>query len=122
MSEGPNSSSNVFKQSLSGVAALGSLGVLSAVIGIGVSIALARMLTPAEFGVFVTVLIFMQVVSSLRDFGLSSSLVFQPQEPTIREIRTAFTLQLSFCTTIYILLLIGSRQLIPLFSLPPETY
>lgn len=114
-------SAKVLRDSLGGVAAFGLRGGVGALVGIGVSIALARMLTPVEFGIFATMLVFLNAVSSIRDFGLASALLYQDEEPTLRESRTAFTLQLLFCATVYGLIFGLKEDLLTLFKLPAET-
>jgi PST family polysaccharide transporter len=66
-----------------GVRALTLLGTL----------ALARILAPADFGVYATVLFVVSLWAGLGDFGLGAALVQQRDEPTNDQLRTVWTAQ-----------------------------
>lgn len=113
-------SSKVFRESLDGVASFGLSAALVFVVGAAVSILLARMLSPVEFGVFATILVFLNAVSSVRDFGLSAALVYQKDEPLLREIRTAFSVQMAFCGALLGLILLLKKDVLRVFNVPTE--
>jgi len=54
---------------------------------------LARVLTPADFGVYAVLALVSTVLASVSDFGIAASLVQQRDEPTGRELSTAWILQ-----------------------------
>jgi O-antigen/teichoic acid export membrane protein len=57
------------------------------------TVLLARLLSPADFGVFAMVAFVVSLWSALGDFGLGAALVQQDAEPTRAELRTAWTAQ-----------------------------
>ena len=57
------------------------------------TIALARLLSPSDFGVYGIVFFVVSVWSSLGDFGLGAALVQQAEEPTPAQLRTVWTVQ-----------------------------
>jgi PST family polysaccharide transporter len=52
-------------------------------------IALARLLTPADFGTFAAITVIVTAISIIGDFGLTSGLIQQDHEPTRLELSTA---------------------------------
>lgn len=63
------------------------------VISIGSSMVLARLLTPAEMGVFAVTMVFVAVLSGLRDMGATSYLI-QEKELTVDCIRATWMVQI----------------------------
>ena len=76
-----------------GVVALLTRRGLTAVIGIGGSIVLARTLQPRDFGAFAVITMIFGILNSLGDGGLAATLVRQQHEPTRRELDVVFTAQ-----------------------------
>jgi O-antigen/teichoic acid export membrane protein len=66
--------------------------ILRAVTLVG-TVILARLLAPADFGVFAIVALVVSVWSALGDFGLGAALVQQESEPTRQQLATAWTAQ-----------------------------
>jgi len=64
------------------------------------TVALARLLSPAEFGVFATVTVFVTFLSIIGDFGIGASLIQQEHEPTDVELSTAIVAQIAMWGTI----------------------
>ncbi len=64
---------------------------------------LARLLTPAQMGIFAVTMVFVSVLSSLRDFGASSYLI-QEKELTDEKIRAAWMLQIGIGLTLGIII------------------
>lgn len=65
----------------------------------------AAFLSPAEFGVVITVALFFNFFESLSDFGIASALLRQPQEQFTEEIiNTAFWLNFASCCAFFLLL------------------
>lgn len=63
------------------------------VVGLGASLVLARLLTPAQIGVYSVVSVFVVIAHMLRDFGVAQYIVQAPSLDSAR-IRTAFTVTL----------------------------
>lgn len=63
------------------------------IITVGSTMVLARLLTPAQMGVFAVTMVFVSVLAGLRDFGASSYLI-QEKQITDDKIRAAWMLQI----------------------------
>lgn len=111
---------NVFAKTARGAAALTLREIVAFPISVLFSVGLARLLTPAEFGIFATVMVILSTISGTRDLGLSAALVYQKEEPCVRELRTAFTFQMLLCSGFYALLILLAKSLLPLFRLPSQ--
>jgi PST family polysaccharide transporter len=57
------------------------------------TVALARILAPADFGVYAVLVLLQTVLSFFADFGLGPSLVQQERDPTRQEMATAWFMQ-----------------------------
>lgn len=68
------------------------------------TIALARLLTPAEFGAFAVVTVIVGFIAILGDFGTSAAIIQQDHDPTELELSTAFVTQLSVWTVIGVMI------------------
>ena len=79
-------------------------------LNIGGGILLARLLSPAEFGVFGILSFLLGFLTAFGDFGLGAGLVQQPHLPTRSELRTVFTVQS--------LLLLALAALVAIFAGP----
>lgn len=86
------------------------------------TIALARLLSPAEFGAFAVVTVFVSLIAVVGDLGIGAALIQQERPPTGRELSTAFTVQLLIWTTIALVIsLVGGWIPVIRPDLPPET-
>jgi O-antigen/teichoic acid export membrane protein len=63
------------------------------------TLALARILAPSDFGVFAIVSFVVSVWAMLGDFGLGAALVQQREEPSARQLATAWTAQQAIALT-----------------------
>jgi O-antigen/teichoic acid export membrane protein len=61
--------------------------------GVAGGVVLARILAPAQFGVYVVATFCVAFLGLFADVGLGGALIQQRQSPTQRELRTVFTLQ-----------------------------
>ncbi|MFL5673370.1 MAG: oligosaccharide flippase family protein, partial [Chloroflexota bacterium] len=90
-----------------GQRAVGQL-VVRAVIVRGITlvgtIALARLLTPAEFGAFAVITVIVTFLTLLGDFGTSAALIQQDHEPTPLELSTAFATQVGVWGTVVVVI------------------
>jgi O-antigen/teichoic acid export membrane protein len=85
----------VRRRSLAGVFYLTSQSFANLLIGFFASIALARMLTPSDFGVVAIGSTVTLIGGALADGGLGAGMIRRPQPPTIAELRTLNGIQLS---------------------------
>jgi O-antigen/teichoic acid export membrane protein len=112
---------------------VGSLGttavvqlVLRAVATRGITlvgtVALARLLSPSEFGVFAIVSVFVTFLSLVGDFGIGASLVQQDHEPTNLELSTAIVSQIATWGTIVVVIWLAAGALPTIRpDLPPDS-
>lgn len=70
------------------------------------TIALARLLTPEEFGIFAVVTFIVTLVTVVGDIGIGGALIQQVHPPTDRELATALTFQLAIWTAVFAVVLI----------------
>ncbi len=66
---------------------------------------LSAYLSPSDFGIYFAVVSIMGLFTFMSDVGLAARLVQQPHEPTKKELRTAFTVQLGLSLGIFTLTL-----------------
>ncbi|MEO0532115.1 MAG: oligosaccharide flippase family protein, partial [Planctomycetota bacterium] len=106
-----------------GIGVLFGRQALVQLITLGGGIALARLLSPEEFAVFAICLYIQQTFGQLSNAGLVAALIQQPTEPTDRERRVAFTMQLAALTVIAAIAVVVGPMLIDLYpSLSNEGY
>ena len=92
----------IMRRAMLGAATLGGGQVAAQFINIAGMIALARMLTPAEFGLVAILTFFLSLLTALGDLGLGMSLVRSPVEPTEAEFRAVSSFQqvVALCVTL----------------------
>lgn len=83
----------VARKSVKSVFALISRTFFIQVLGVVASFVLTIYLSPADFGVFFIVSSFVVFLNYFADIGLAASLIQKKEEPTLRDYRTAFTVQ-----------------------------
>lgn len=83
-------------------------------------ILLARLLTPAHFGLYALVSFLVVKLNALVEVGLSAPLIHQRQEPSLREQRTTFTFHCIASALIYALVFSLAPALALLFQLTDD--
>lgn len=93
---------SIRQRALSGLGWSGATRIFSQVLQFGISVILARLLSPRDFGLIAMVLVFTGFASSLSDMGLGASLV---QQRTIsdRHLNTVFWVNVAAGTLLAIL-------------------
>ncbi len=86
-------SSEVVRKSVNGAISLGVRQILVQGARIVAGIFLARILTPAQFGVYAVILYLQTFLIAFGDAGLAGSLVRQHDEPEIADYQAIFTIQ-----------------------------
>ncbi len=81
------------RRAWAGVRILFGRQVVNQVMGMAAGVALARLLTPAEFGTYAIVTFLVTIFAVLGDFGLGASYIQRQEEITERNLRLSFTLQ-----------------------------
>jgi O-antigen/teichoic acid export membrane protein len=69
---------------------------------------LSAYLSPSDFGIYFAVVSIMGLFTFMSDVGLAARLVQQPHEPTKKELRTAFTVQIGLSLGIFVLTLVAT--------------
>lgn len=92
----------IARKSVKGLFALVSRTFFIQLLSIFASFILTIYLSPAAFGVFFVVSAIVVFLNYFQDIGLAASLIQKKQEPTVRELRSTFTIQqiLAFGITI----------------------
>jgi O-antigen/teichoic acid export membrane protein len=85
----------VKRRAKSGALFVGSWGLVNLIVGFGGNLALARMLTPRDFGIIAVGATLMMLTTSLAEGGLGGGLIRREQPPDRAELRTALGLQLT---------------------------
>jgi O-antigen/teichoic acid export membrane protein len=81
---------------------------------------LARLLSPAEFGVFIIATFVVQLFALIGDCGLAPTLIQRSQDPSEQDLRVAFTLQQALTTAIVVALVVAAPWLTRLYPRSPE--
>jgi O-antigen/teichoic acid export membrane protein len=108
---------NIRQRTLSGLGWSGTSQVLGAVLQFGISVILARLLSPRDFGLIGMVLVFTGFASTLSEMGLGASLV-QKRALSDRHLNTVFWANVAAGTLLAILFLL-TAPLIALFYQEP---
>ena len=87
--------SEVRRRSLAGIFYLTSSSLANLFIGFFASLALARMLTPGDFGVIAIGSTAILLAGALADGGLGAGMIRRPEAPTLAELRTLNGIQLT---------------------------
>ena len=89
--------------------------VLSAVAGI----ALARVLSPSNFGLFTIGSFLVTTLALLGDFGLAPSFIQRKNDLTDRDLQVGFTLQQVLTSCVVVILLVAAPKLVALYPHAP---
>lgn len=84
------------------------------------SVALARLLTPSDFGAYATISVLVIGIGGLFELGMMSVLIQQKEEPTPHEMRSVFTAYLGVFGTLAALTMLAAPWIAPLFKLPAD--
>ena len=86
------------------------------IITLGGGIVLARILTPAQFGIFGIATFFVNTLALFGDCGLAPSLVQRKRELELKDLQVAFTLQLILLTIVAISIWIAAPYFLLLYG------
>lgn len=89
------SQQDVARRGTAAAVQLATRTALTRVLALGGTLVLARLLTPADFGVYAFVWFAMVIVLAIGDGGASAALVQRASEPSERELGTALSVQLA---------------------------
>lgn len=110
----------VARKSIKSVTALISRTFFIQVLGVVASFILTIYLSPADFGVFFIVSSFVVFLNYFSDIGLAASLIQKKEEPTVRELRTVFTVQQALVLALTIPLLFLSPNVANFFDIEAQ--
>ncbi len=95
------------RRTLQGATALGIRQVVAQSLNVLGAVLLARLLTPAEFGIFAIVVFLRTFLLAFGDAGLAASLIREPREPAEVEYRAVFAFQqilvVAICAVFWVL-------------------
>ena len=100
-----------------GALALGARQVVVWLINFGSGIVLARLLAPADFGVFVIASFILTAFTVFGDGGLGASLIRQPDEPTLADYRRVFFVQQAVVIAVVLLCCATASLVVSLYAL-----
>ncbi len=83
----------IAKKSVKGVFALVSRTFLIQILSVIASLVLTIFLDPKSFGIFFVVSSIVVFLNYFQDIGLAASLIQMKEEPTVKDLRTTFTIQ-----------------------------
>ena len=109
-------SRQILRQTIKSTAYFVFRSVILVPLGFFSTILLSRFLEPSDFGIYFAALFVINVVSSFSDIGLSASVVQKKENPTLSQLRTVFTFQLSLMICISLLLLLSTPLLMRYFK------
>jgi O-antigen/teichoic acid export membrane protein len=81
---------------------------------------LARVLAPAQFGLFAIASFWVGILALVGDFGLAPSFIQRRSELTERDLQVGFTLQQIMTTVVVLVLLLGAPWVAALYSKAPR--
>lgn len=110
----------VYRRTLVGAVAFMVREVVAFPVGLLVSILLARLLSPADFGVFATATFVLASLSGMLDLGVGLVVERRTEDPTEAEIRTIFTSRLLCFAVMFGLLWLAAPLFARFFRLGPE--
>ena len=114
--------SEVHASAKKGIKLLMGRQVLLQVFTFGGGVLLARVLTPAQFGIYGIATFLVGMLAMAGDFGLAPSFIQRKEDLTDLDLRVGFTLQQVFTTIIVVLLLVLAPWLTHFYpKAPPET-
>ena len=109
----------VIRRTIVGAASLGGGQVASQVLNIAGLIVLARMMTPAEFGLVAILTFLLALLTAVGDLGLGMSLVRQGPEPSEADFRAVSTFQRVMALGIALAALAAAPGVVLVYDLAP---
>ncbi|MBI3366613.1 oligosaccharide flippase family protein [Candidatus Roizmanbacteria bacterium] len=91
----------------------------SAVLGLAANLVLTILLSPAIFGIYITILSMISLLNYFSDIGLAASLI-QKKEITNKDVSTTFTIQQILILTLIIVAFSLTPFIIKFYNLPVE--
>ncbi len=107
----------IARKALHGATALGIRQVAAQSLNVLGAILLARLLTPAQFGIFAIVVFLRTFLLAFGDAGLATSLIREPREPEEMEYQAVFTFQQILVVCIFAVFWIASPVAAKLYHL-----
>jgi O-antigen/teichoic acid export membrane protein len=110
----------IVRKALQGAVALGLRQIVVQGVSLAGGIALARLLSPAEFGVFGVVSFVLNFLGTLGDVGLGASLIRDGKEPSEHDFRVVFTAQQGLVSIVVAIFWVAAPYLAEAYHLPPD--
>lgn len=100
-----------------GALALGTRQIVVWVLNFGTGVVLARVLSPADFGIYAIALFVLTAFITFGDGGLGASLIQQEEEPSLRDYRRVFCVQQLIIITVVTLCWASASLIVTLYGL-----
>lgn len=114
--------SDIHARAKTGIKLLMGRQVFLQVLTFGGGVVLARVLGPAQFGLYAIATVLVSAFAMLGDFGLAPSFIQRKEDLTELDLRVGFTLQQIFTTAVVGVLFLAAPWLVHLYpKAPPET-
>ncbi len=120
LASGPLAPHGVAKKTAQGALALGIRQVVVMGTRILGGIFLARLLTPAQFGIYAIVLYLQTFLTAFGDAGLGASLIRQPDEPNGADYRAVFTVQQLLVVFVGLIMWLAAPWIATRYHLRPQ--
>jgi O-antigen/teichoic acid export membrane protein len=110
----------VVRKSVQGVLALGVRQVLVQGLNLTGAVLLARILSPAEFGMFAIITFILSFLLAFGDAGLGASLIREPNAPAEEDYRAVFTAQQALVVAVVVTSWVAAPWAARAYGLPAE--
>jgi O-antigen/teichoic acid export membrane protein len=112
-------SNGVGSSAARGAFALGGRQIVAWIVNFGAGVVLARVLTPADFGVYAIAAFVLMAFNAFGHCGLGASLVQQEEEPTAEDYRSVFCVQQLIIVSVVALCWASASVIVSLYGLKP---
>lgn len=116
----PSDSKQVAQKAIRGAVALGMRQVLVQGLNVLGGILLARMLSPAEFGLYAITIFFIAFLGAFGGTGLAAGLIRQQHQPDELDYKSVFTAQQVLVAFLVLILWLAAPTVAVAYRLPPD--
>jgi O-antigen/teichoic acid export membrane protein len=116
----PDAHASLLRQALKSVVALGARQAMVQVANLLGGIALTRLLSPGQYGVYGIITFVLGFAATLGDVGLGASLIRDPEPPTEHDYRVVFGAQQALITCAVVALWFAAPFIAAAYKLGPE--
>lgn len=118
--DGLQTASGLRRKAFGGVISLGAKEITIGITSVAGSTLLARLLSPADFGLFAVITFALGFLSAMGNVGVGASLISSSNTPTLQEYRAVFTIEQLIGGAVIAGMWVLSPILARAYQLPPE--